>query len=302
MYDLDGADTDREWIEIQNTGSTEVDIASYKFFEGNTNHGLVPDSSSKIPAGGYGIIVVKAESFKADWPNFNGLIFDSSFSLNNDPGENLAIKDSTGSIVDQVTYTADPTGAKAGKSLQKAGGTWVTAAPTVGAANATTSDGDASDDNADGSSGGSTTTDSDSPVKKTTEVTVDKISAEIILNTNAVVNKEIIFEPIVLGLAREKLNHGKFVWNFGDGFSITKSFPEKVAHTYKYAGDYVVILNYYSNPYLVNTLPDASDRVIVAGDLKILFSVNIIAKRLIVRSQKNSFRVRDDAYGPSSVQ
>jgi hypothetical protein len=142
MYDLDGTDTSREWVEIQNTGSAPVDLSSWKFFEANTNHSLVPDGSGSIAPGSYAIIADNPGNFRADQPNFTGLVFDSSFSLNNDPGELLALKNDTGTVIDQVTYTADPSGAYAGKSLQKNGSSWIVATPTPGAVNATQADRD----------------------------------------------------------------------------------------------------------------------------------------------------------------
>ena len=44
MYDVEGTDTDREWIEVYNDGSESVDLSTYKLFEANTNHGLTLSS------------------------------------------------------------------------------------------------------------------------------------------------------------------------------------------------------------------------------------------------------------------
>ena len=38
MYDLEGADTGREWVEVHNSGSEAVDLLKWKFVEGGTNH------------------------------------------------------------------------------------------------------------------------------------------------------------------------------------------------------------------------------------------------------------------------
>ncbi len=263
MYDLDGTDTDREWIEVLNTSSAAVDLSTYKFFEGNTNHSLVPDGSASIPAGGFAIIADTISKFKTDWPNFSGILFDSSFSLNNDPGETLAMKDATNTIVNQVTYVADPSGAGAGKSLQKNGENWVIAAPTPGATNATTSDVDAGGDNANGGSGGSSTTPTTPVTKKPVEQTVQKMTAEMIVKQVAITNIEVVFEPKVLAPSGEVIRRGKFAWNFGDGASVMKETNEKVVHTYKKSGDYVVTLDYFMNPYIASTTSDAGDRVIL---------------------------------------
>jgi len=40
MYDLEGSDSGREWVEIVNLSSQTLDISLWKFFENGTNHGL----------------------------------------------------------------------------------------------------------------------------------------------------------------------------------------------------------------------------------------------------------------------
>jgi len=142
MYDLSGADDNREWIEVYNAGTTTADIAGWKFFENNTNHGLaVMQGSSAIPVGGYAVIVASSTAFLNDNPAYGGTLFDSAFSLSN-TGEALALKNG-GFVIDSVTY-ASSTGANGyGMSLQKFGDGWHAASSTPGAVNvlqATTSD------------------------------------------------------------------------------------------------------------------------------------------------------------------
>lgn len=258
MYDLEGTDTSREWVEIQNTGSTAVDLSSWKFFEANTNHSLVPDGSGSIAAGSYAIIADNPGNFRTDQPNFTGIVFDSSFSLNNDPGEALALKNDTGTVIDQVTYTADPSGQYAGKSLQKNGSSWIVASPTPGATNATEGDTNASGEEANGTSG---ETSPPATPKKPVEVTIPKITAEIVAKTSVVVGVELEFEPHALGYSREFLSTGRFVWNLGDGTEIQNTDGKKIFHTYDYVGEYIVTLDYIRNPYL--SVSDATDRIIV---------------------------------------
>ena len=266
MYDLDGTDTDREWVEIFNNGSAAVNLSGYKFFEANTNHSLTPETESSVPAGGYAVIVDNIAKFRADWPNFSGIIFDSSFSLNNDLGETLAIKNTTNNIVDQVTYIADTSGTSAGKSLQKNGDSWVIATPTPGAINATSSDTNASGGNANGAIGSTSISSSGSMTATTLtkiEPTVAKRSAEILGKTLASTRSKITFEPKVLEATGETVFRGKFIWNFGDGASLTKDTNEKVSHIYYSAGEYVINLDYFFNPYMVSTIPDLSDRLVI---------------------------------------
>src|SRR3989344_2910155 len=107
MYDLKGSDTDREWIEVVNAGGDAVDLSEWKFFEANTNHKLtLVLGQATLPPGAYAVIVDNPEKFKNDWPGYSGVLFDSSFSLNN-TGETISLR--TGELIDvgSVTYTSN---------------------------------------------------------------------------------------------------------------------------------------------------------------------------------------------------
>ena len=41
MYDLEGPDTGREWIEVFNPGISPVTLTDWKLFEADSNHGIV---------------------------------------------------------------------------------------------------------------------------------------------------------------------------------------------------------------------------------------------------------------------
>lgn len=135
MYDLKtGSDDGREWIEIYNDADTAVDISTFKFFEADTNHKLVlVQGDANIPAKNYAVVVSDFAKFKTDWPNFSGIILDSSFSFSN-TGESLALKNAE-LTVDEYTYQSSFGGAGDGKSLQKINGAWVGAVPTLGVEN-----------------------------------------------------------------------------------------------------------------------------------------------------------------------
>jgi PKD repeat protein len=89
------------------------------------------------------------------------------------------------------------------------------------------------------------------------------MTAEMIVKQVAITNIEVVFEPKVLAPSGEVIRRGKFAWNFGDGASVVKETNEKVVHTYKKSGDYVVTLDYFMNPYIASTTSDAGDRVIL---------------------------------------
>src|SRR3989344_7115651 len=106
MYNPDGSDTGREWIEVYNGGSSVVDLVDWIFFEAETNHEVAYYSGpTTVASGSYAIIASDPEKFKIDFPNYNGVLYDSSFSLSN-TGETLALKKDE-AIVDSVTYSSD---------------------------------------------------------------------------------------------------------------------------------------------------------------------------------------------------
>ena len=139
MYDLEGADTGREWIEVYNNSDSSVDLSTFKFFEADTNHALVVASGeSALAPHGYAVIVSDPEKFQIDWPNFSGSVFDSSFSLSNE-GEALIIKDENLNVVNEYSYLSSTGAAGDGKSLQLVSGVWKGAPPTPGKTNEATS-------------------------------------------------------------------------------------------------------------------------------------------------------------------
>ncbi|MDE2399710.1 MAG: lamin tail domain-containing protein [Patescibacteria group bacterium] len=141
MYDLpSGSDDGREWIEVYNNSDSVVDLSTFKFSEGTTsdkitNHKLIlSQGDANLIAHNYALIVSNPTKFKIDYPNFSGIIFDSSFSLNN-TGEILIIKDKNLNIVDQYIYNSKMGAAGDDNSLQKINGVWLATKPTPGMEN-----------------------------------------------------------------------------------------------------------------------------------------------------------------------
>jgi hypothetical protein len=121
MYDAPGADDGREWVEVVNTGSENLDIGKYKFAESGTNHGLkIVAGSSMLAPGGAAIIAADAQKFLADYPAYAGALFDSAFSLSNE-GETLAIKNASSSVLDTVSYVAAAQANGTGGTLNRQG-------------------------------------------------------------------------------------------------------------------------------------------------------------------------------------
>jgi len=119
MYAPAPTEGGHEWIEIYNRGATSVDLTDWKFYEGSTDHSLVPygGSSMTIPSGGYAVIADEAATFDSDYPGYSGTLIDSAWDFLNNTGESLALKNSSLIIVDQVDYSST-WGGSSGISLE----------------------------------------------------------------------------------------------------------------------------------------------------------------------------------------
>jgi len=257
MYDLEGTDSKREWIEILNTGSESVDLSGWRLFENDTNHKLsLIQENGVLPAGMYAIIADNADSFLTDWTGFSGVLYDSSFSLKN-TGELLEMRDNELNIIDSVTYASLSGAAGDGSSLQKVGGDWIAAFPTPGKANeASVSSGESGgvpQINTEENNTENTVQDNSSAGSSNSSFPVEpQIFAYAGEDRTVIVGADSLFEGQALGLKKEPLLEARYLWNFGNGETGER---RRVLHHYSYPGDYIVILNVSSGKFA------ASDRV-----------------------------------------
>lgn len=101
--------SDYEWIEIYNKGSEVVDIAGWKFFESNTNHGITAYRGDMvIEPGEYAVIANKADKVAQKYSTFTGTLIDSSWSSLSESGELIALKNKSGNTIEQFTYISAP--------------------------------------------------------------------------------------------------------------------------------------------------------------------------------------------------
>lgn len=233
MYDLPGTDTGREWLEVHNTGGVDIDLTTWKLLEANVNHGINEFQGGVIiPAGGYAVVADNATKFLEDWPGWNGVLFDSAFSLAN-TGEALVLKNSEGVIVDDVAYSADWGALGDGNSLQRVSGTWVAAAPTPGATNTSepvpTSGGNEE-------SGASPSGSSIASVSSVSTARTPAVRARVDIPRLASVQAPVDFS--VVPDARDNKST-RYYWSFGDG-AISRGL--RATHWYEFPGVYTVVL------------------------------------------------------------
>ncbi|MCX6713389.1 MAG: lamin tail domain-containing protein [Candidatus Vogelbacteria bacterium] len=249
MYDLDESDTKREWVEIFNSGPEAVTIVTgaattaWRFSDGS-QHTLTPvTGSSSLAMGEYAIIADDATTFQTDWPSFSGILFDSSFSLNNTAGSLSLLVSKDGAVVSQFSYTKEQGAAGNGNSLQRtASGSWIEALPTPGAANASTAyvppeaiaSSTGSGSSSGGGGGGGAYSAHASPVALSqTEESGPSIGA-------GRKRLALVGEPVEFRATASNPAELRFSWSFGDG---TATEGEIISHTYRFPGDYEVVLH-----------------------------------------------------------
>lgn len=249
MYDFPGIEGNGEhdWIEVTNNGTVSVDLSTFKFFEANTNHGLKFDrGSTMLLPGAFAIIANATSTFLVDFPNFNGTLFDSSFSLNStSAGEMLVIR--TGEFVDEdsVTYSSDWGAKNDGRSLQKINEVWVAANPTPGGVNL----------ELEQTSQQQTSSSTPSISEPTPEAGSVSWPAEQQIYANAgkdktvIVGADVYFSGQALGIEKEPLENARYLWNFGDG---AMAENQNVKHVYQYPGEYIAVLDVSSGKYSVS--------------------------------------------------
>lgn len=259
MYDAPGTDTGREWIEVQNTGDAAIDLSTWKLFEANTNHKIAAIGQTSLPMGGFAVIADSPDKFRADYPNFAGLLFDSTFSLSNS-GETLTLRDDSGADADSLAYLPEWGAAGDGSSLQKsAAGTWIAVPVTLGLpttamesmAPSATAPGEAS------------STPSTSPLQASQDkpaddasvhsaqepinVSIEKPEFQVTIGRPRIgfVGSPLVFEAQVK-TARDipRGNSIRSSWAMGDG---TELFGQWVAHAYSFPGEYVIVANSDAN-------------------------------------------------------
>lgn len=84
MYDVSGADSGREWIELYNTGPDNLLVTStWRFFDSSNHKINLYQGTSTITSQEFFILADNAEQFLLDYPDFSGNLFDTVMSLPN---------------------------------------------------------------------------------------------------------------------------------------------------------------------------------------------------------------------------
>ncbi len=135
MYDPLGLDDNAEWFEIYNEKNQSVDIQNWKFFEASTNHTITAVVKDYVlDPHEFAVVAEDAVNFLSLYPNYSGTLFDSSFSLSN-TGEVLVLRNKTGQVQDNFTYSYLWGGEDNGFSIGLYKNVWQETVATPAAAN-----------------------------------------------------------------------------------------------------------------------------------------------------------------------
>jgi hypothetical protein len=254
MFDLkEGGDTGREWVETYNAGDTAVDVTTLKFFEGNTNHSIkFIKGDQSIPASGYAVIADDSNKFLVDNPTFSGNLFDSTFSFSND-GETVSIKDSTGVVLDALSFAPTQGGAGDGSTLGKLSGVFTSTDPTPGKANVVfvAPPVDMSGESASSTAPNTSTSSGVTSAVSTSISSHSESSSVFSIKENPIFKVEagrdrltLVRTPVLFSARSVDADGGDasgiyFSWSFGDG---TQGYGKSISHSYEFAGDYNVTL------------------------------------------------------------
>ncbi|MEX0909975.1 MAG: lamin tail domain-containing protein [Candidatus Paceibacterota bacterium] len=152
MYDPEGADKNREWIEIYNAGDDITLVGgagnTWRLYEESLGGNLSrrtfsfegEGSSVIIPSETYAVIARNSEGFRKDFPTYDGLLFFSTASLTNSDGRRLSFYDADGNEMGGSSrfYIPLPEASGTGASLQlQEDGRWIAGLPTPGLENTT---------------------------------------------------------------------------------------------------------------------------------------------------------------------
>lgn len=225
-----GDDGGREWIEIYNEGSTDVDISAMTVsIKGATAVATTPlQGGTTLPSGGYAVIasVVSGQTkFLQDFPAYSGILLKSSISLVNTGVTSIDIKLNGSTVASLPSYTA----AKEGLTLSYIGGSYVAGNPTPGA------DNQVADTGSNNSPTSTTTTETQTTVAQLTPASSDIV---VYLPTEkiAVAGAQTDFSVFSQTRAGKAINDLAYTWAFGDGGQATGS---STTHRYDYSGRYI---------------------------------------------------------------
>jgi hypothetical protein len=246
---------EKEWVELLNTGDSPIDLTGWKLTE-LSSPGTNPTENDFLSLSGTIDHI---------------LVFEIGSSKLNDTGDSVGLYNGE-NFVDRVTFGTDSTvlnfpidiiAPTTGKSGAFVSGEWKSNQESTRGANNTEQE-SAPPVDEEGSvevvSGGSG---SASSKETKTKTPTQKTKIQIITRPISYVGIPFVLEGTGTDTFGDKLSHGRYFWNFGDGdFREVKVMStDKFLHTYFYQGDYVVTLEYFPDSF--TDVPEAIQKTTI---------------------------------------
>lgn len=238
------ANKDNEFIELYNNSSSEIDLTNFSIYKktsSGTESSIVSKTrfeNKKIPANGILFLAREGEYSGTKtpdifWPTSYSLAQNNSLILYKD-FENKIIKHQVSwGEVSNFKLESNNSNNNENTNSNNTENTNTTTSTTTGSSSLSAS--------------------SQQNIKKNPEL-------KILAKNFGFVGQPVSFESVILNEEYRNI-YGKYFWNFGDGESKEFSSLENIKfnHTYFYAGEYNVYLEYYrtsyeSNPYLTSQI------------------------------------------------
>jgi len=234
-----------EWMELYNTDTSVVNLSGWTLVA-NDGAPLITLAGS-ISGSGYFLLE------RTDDSTVPTVSADQIYSgaLGNE-GENLSLKDTSGTTVDSVNQTGGWIGGDnvTKETMQYTGTIWITGSGTPKAENVSddSNNGDDDDDNEDTDDDNETTTQTSNSVKDEEKKKVDIYTLELATDSVIIAGNPTRFR---VGVYKNDIRQilGIHAWNFGDGTFVEDTEKHlrndfDVTHIYKNPGTYVAVFEY----------------------------------------------------------
>ena len=245
MYDAEGSDAGKEWVEIYNNSGDAINLNDYHFYEAGIHHGLVSEDPIYVDPNEYAVIVQDVDLFKSEYGSNISLV-KSSFSLSN-TGEELAFSNKEKEIVFSLSYSSEFGASGNTYTLNYGDGGWFESSASPGY---DAGDSISIDSNSTSSKSNNKKPSSLLSERKTNSEKDEFYTAHIEVSEPLLKKSTVSIDAYVTHTKGVKTTNklgGVYYLNLGDGNALDTKRRIEHNHIYKEAGTYHLVLEYYSS-------------------------------------------------------